>query len=117
MVFPNRKIVEHVRREYPVGTRAVSYTHLNMERDASIYVFHADTEGLNFRRAFKAAEMCIRDSISRTRTESSRRRMYYRVVWIDMVVGIISADECQTLETGAETYRGYTSSDYEGNTR
>ena len=42
---------------------------------------------------------------------------YYRVVWIDMVVGIISADECQTLETGAETYRGYTSSDYEGNTR
>lgn len=24
-----------------------------MERDASIYVFHADTEGLNFRRAFK----------------------------------------------------------------
>ena len=26
--------------------------------------------------------------------------MYYRVVWIDMVVGIISADECQTLETG-----------------
>ena len=27
----------------------------NMERDASIYVFHADTEGLNFRRAFKAA--------------------------------------------------------------
>ena len=27
----------------------------NMERDASIYVFHADTEGLNFRKAFKAA--------------------------------------------------------------
>ena len=26
-----------------------------MEADASIYVFHADTEGLNFRRAFKAA--------------------------------------------------------------
>ena len=26
-----------------------------MERDASIYVFHADTEGLNFRKAFKAA--------------------------------------------------------------
>ena len=21
MVFPNRKIVEHIRREYPVGTR------------------------------------------------------------------------------------------------
>ncbi len=40
-----------------------------------------------------------------------------RVVWIDMVVGIISADECQTLETGAEAYRGYTSSDYKGNTR
>ena len=33
------------------------------------------------------------------------------MVWIDMVVGIISADECQTLETGAEAYRGYTSSD------
>ena len=27
----------------------------NMEQDASIYVFHADTEGLNFRSAFKAA--------------------------------------------------------------
>ena len=27
----------------------------NMEADASIYVFHADTEGLNFRKAFKAA--------------------------------------------------------------
>jgi DNA modification methylase len=27
----------------------------SMETDASIYVFHADTEGLNFRRAFKAA--------------------------------------------------------------
>ena len=27
----------------------------HMEQDASIYVFHADTEGLNFRRAFKAA--------------------------------------------------------------
>ena len=27
----------------------------NMESDASIYVFHADTEGLNFRSAFKAA--------------------------------------------------------------
>lgn len=26
-----------------------------MESDASIYVFHADTEGLNFRKAFKAA--------------------------------------------------------------
>ncbi|MCM8710863.1 site-specific DNA-methyltransferase [Clostridium sp. SYSU_GA19001] len=26
-----------------------------MEKDASIYVFHADTEGLNFRKAFKAA--------------------------------------------------------------
>lgn len=25
-----------------------------MEKDASIYVFHADTEGLNFRKAFKA---------------------------------------------------------------
>lgn len=27
----------------------------SMEQDASIYVFHADTEGLNFRSAFKAA--------------------------------------------------------------
>lgn len=27
----------------------------NIEQDASIYVFHADTEGLNFRKAFKAA--------------------------------------------------------------
>lgn len=27
----------------------------NMEKEASIYVFHADTEGLNFRKAFKAA--------------------------------------------------------------
>jgi len=27
----------------------------SMERDASIYVFHADTEGLNFRKAFQAA--------------------------------------------------------------
>lgn len=26
-----------------------------MEQDASIYVFHADTEGLNFRKAFAAA--------------------------------------------------------------
>lgn len=27
----------------------------SMEQDASIYVFHADTEGLNFRKAFAAA--------------------------------------------------------------
>lgn len=27
----------------------------NMESDASIYVFHADTQGLNFRRAFTDA--------------------------------------------------------------
>ena len=27
----------------------------SMEQDASIYVFHADTEGLNFRKAFKDA--------------------------------------------------------------
>ena len=27
----------------------------SMEQDASIYVFHADTEGLNFRKAFKAS--------------------------------------------------------------
>ena len=36
----------------------------SMEQDASIYVFHADTEGLNFRKAFKDAgfylsECCI----------------------------------------------------------
>lgn len=30
-----------------------------MERDASIYVFHADTEGLNFRKAFKAAGLYL----------------------------------------------------------
>ncbi|MBP2652187.1 MAG: methylase domain protein [Firmicutes bacterium] len=30
-----------------------------MERDASIYVFHADTEGLNFRRAFKEAGLYL----------------------------------------------------------
>ena len=32
----------------------------NMESDASIYVFHADTQGLNFRRAFKEAGFHIR---------------------------------------------------------
>ena len=30
-----------------------------MERDASIYVFHADTEGLNFRRAFNDAGLYL----------------------------------------------------------
>jgi len=30
-----------------------------MERDASIYVFHADTEGLNFRKAFKEAGLYL----------------------------------------------------------
>jgi len=30
-----------------------------MERDASIYVFHADTEGLNFRKAFKDAGLYL----------------------------------------------------------
>lgn len=30
-----------------------------MEKDASIYVFHADTEGLNFRSAFKAAGLYL----------------------------------------------------------
>ena len=29
--------------------------YVNMEQDASIYVFHADTQGLNFRKAFTAA--------------------------------------------------------------
>ena len=31
----------------------------NMEKDASIYVFHADTEGLNFRKAFKEAGLYL----------------------------------------------------------
>ncbi len=30
-----------------------------MEKDASIYVFHADTEGLNFRKAFKEAGLYL----------------------------------------------------------
>lgn len=30
-----------------------------MEKDASIYVFHADTEGLNFRKAFKDAGLYL----------------------------------------------------------
>ena len=34
---------------------AFSLIEKNMEDDASIYVFHADTEGLNFRRAFSEA--------------------------------------------------------------
>ena len=34
---------------------AFSRMHENMASDASIYVFHADTEGLNFRRAFDEA--------------------------------------------------------------
>ncbi|MEI4315790.1 site-specific DNA-methyltransferase [Streptococcus suis] len=32
-----------------------SWVEKHMESDASIYVFHADTEGLNFRKAFKEA--------------------------------------------------------------
>jgi DNA modification methylase len=35
--------------------KAFSNMYDAMEKDASIYVFHADTEGLNFRKAFKAA--------------------------------------------------------------
>ncbi len=31
----------------------------SMEKDASIYVFHADTEGLNFRKAFKEAGLYL----------------------------------------------------------
>jgi DNA modification methylase len=34
---------------------AFTLTEKAMAKDASIYVFHADTEGLNFRRAFDAA--------------------------------------------------------------
>lgn len=34
---------------------AFANTEKSMEQDASIYVFHADTEGLNFRKAFVAA--------------------------------------------------------------
>lgn len=32
---------------------------VSMEKDASIYVFHADTEGLNFRKAFKEAGLYL----------------------------------------------------------
>lgn len=35
----------------------------NMEGDASIYVFHADTEGLNFRKAFADAGSNYRDAV------------------------------------------------------
>lgn len=35
--------------------QAFANIHNYMEKDASIYVFHADTEGLNFRKAFKEA--------------------------------------------------------------
>lgn len=38
-----------------------SFTNManNMEKDASIYVFHADTEGLNFRKAFKESGLYL----------------------------------------------------------
>lgn len=40
----------------------------NMERvmaeDGSIYVFHADTEGLNFRKAFSEAGFTCRELVS-----------------------------------------------------
>lgn len=38
---------------------AFSLIDKNMEDDASIYVFHADTEGLNFRKAFSEAEFYL----------------------------------------------------------
>ena len=40
----------------------------NMERDASIYVFHADTQGLNFRKAFKDAGFYLPAAASGRRT-------------------------------------------------
>lgn len=40
---------------YKFLLEAFKNMHQVMERDASIYVFHADTEGLNFRRAFADA--------------------------------------------------------------
>lgn len=39
--------------------KAFTNTAEAMERDASIYVFHADTEGLNFRKAFKDAGLYL----------------------------------------------------------
>lgn len=40
----------------------------NMEQDASIYVFHADTQGLNFRKAFKDAGFTCPAAASGRRT-------------------------------------------------
>jgi len=40
---------------------AFTLTEKAMAKDASIYVFHADTEGLNFRRAFDANHWCLDD--------------------------------------------------------
>lgn len=39
--------------------KAFTNTAEAMEKDASIYVFHADTEGLNFRKAFKDAGLYL----------------------------------------------------------
>lgn len=48
---------DHLASEdfYSFLFRAFSNMHTWMEKDASIYVFHADTEGYNFRRAFEEA--------------------------------------------------------------
>lgn len=43
----------------------------SMEQDASIYVFHADTEGLNFRKAFKDAGFIFPGAASGRRTHWS----------------------------------------------
>lgn len=40
---------------YEFLLKAFKNIEANLEQDGSIYVFHADTEGLNFRRAFKEA--------------------------------------------------------------
>ncbi len=40
---------------YQFLLEAFTYTEKAMAKDASIYVFHADTEGLNFRKAFAVA--------------------------------------------------------------
>jgi hypothetical protein len=42
--------------------------HANLADDGSIYVWHADTEGLNFRKAFKDAGFYLSGAVSGRRT-------------------------------------------------
>ncbi len=48
-----------VKETYQFLLDAYTQMHSTMAEDASIYVFHADTEGLNFRRAFADAEFYL----------------------------------------------------------